>query len=303
MSTAHFILIASIAIPAALMLGILFSALFLRRRDKRRSPLTNKVLNSPGEQLRKDVIRHGESYYEAAALAVAIGPITLSAWLMGRMGSVDWSSLRYGWGDAIVFGMGLAGLLWCIVKMLQAGKAWRRAKQGLEAELAVGQSLSMLQSCGALVYHDLPTDRGNIDHIVIGQSVVFAVETKSRRKPATLGRKSAHLVYDGAAITHPGGYRETKPIEQARYQAEWLAKFLQSGLGGDAVRVVPLVALPGWYVEPPRGVRPDVLVSNCHSPQFMMGDKFGPPLGDTLRRRIAHVLEQHYPPLSLDPST
>ena len=76
----------------------------------------------------------------------------------------------------------------------------------------------------------------------------------------------------------------------------------RSQLGGDAVRVVPLVALPGWYVEPPRGVRPDVLVSNCHSPQFMMGDKFGPPLGDTLRRRIAHVLEQHYPPLSLDPS-
>lgn len=302
MLTAHFILIASIAIPSALVLGVLFTALFLRRRDKRRSPLTNKVLNSPGEQLRKDVIRHGESYYEAAALAVAIGPITLSAWLLARMGNLDWSTLRYGWGDAFVFTVGVAVLAWCIFKMLKAGKAWRRAKQGLEAELAVGQSLSMLQSAGALVYHDLPMDRGNIDHIVIGQSVVFAVETKSRRKPATLGTKSAHLTYDGTAITHPGGRRETKPIEQARYQAEWLAKFLQRGLGGEAVRVVPIVALPGWYIEPPKGIRPDVLVSNCHSPQFMMGDKFGPPLNDTVRRRIAHVLEQHYPPLSLDPT-
>lgn len=301
MLTTHLLLIASIAIPAALVLGVLFTAMFLRRRDKRRSPLTSKVLNSPGEQLRKDVIRHGETYYEAAALAMVIGPITLSAWLLARMRHVDWSTLHYGWGDAFFFAIGLVVLAWCIVKMLHSGKSWRRAKQGLEAELAVGQSLSMLQSAGALVYHDLPTDRGNIDHIVIGQSVVFAVETKSRRKPASMGSKSAHLVYDGTAITHPGGHRETKPVEQARYQAEWLAKFLQRGLGGETVRVVPLVALPGWYVEPPKGMRPDVLVSNCHSPQFMMGDKFGPPLSETLRRRIAHVIEQHYPPLSLDP--
>jgi hypothetical protein len=33
----------------------------------------------------------------------------------------------------------------------------------------------------------------------------------------------------------------------------------------------------------------------------MMGDKFGPPLNDAFRQRIAHVIEQHYPALELGP--
>jgi hypothetical protein len=127
------------------------------------------------------------------------------------------------------------------------------------------------------------------------------VETKSRRKPEKTGRDMSHIRYDGTSLCYPSGNKEGKPIQQARYQADWLAKFLHRGLGGEQVRVVPLVALPGWYVEPPKGMRPDVLVSNCHSPQFMMGDKFGPPLNDAFRQRIAHVIEQHYPALELGP--
>ena len=86
-------------------------------------------------------------------------------------------------------------------------------------------------------------------------------------------------------------------MEQARYQAMWLEQFLAKGVGAP-VRVMPVVALPGWYVEQTnRSVRHDVLVSNCHNSSFMVGEKFGAPMSAEIRSRIAHVLSERYPAL------
>ena len=42
--------------------------------------------------------------------------------------------------------------------------------------------------------------------------------------------------------------RETKPIEQAKRNAAWLADYLRNETG-EPVEVFPLVVLPGWYVK------------------------------------------------------
>ena len=42
--------------------------------------------------------------------------------------------------------------------------------------------------------------------------------------------------------------RETKPIEQAKRNAAWLADYLRNETG-DPVEVFPLIVLPGWYVK------------------------------------------------------
>jgi len=159
--------------------------------------------------------------------------------------------------------------------------------------------LSRIQAQGALVFHDFPAGKFNIDHIVVGRSVVFAVETKSRRKPASTGKESAKVLYDGESLTYPGGIREQKPIEQAQVQAEWLAKFLASGVG-EQVRVIGVLALPGWYTPPTSG-RPTVLVNNCSNAGFMMSDRFGQAMPESMRTRIAHVLTEKYPELQVDP--
>lgn len=295
----YLILLGSIAAPALLVIGVLLTWRYIRSQDKRRTPLTNKILNLPGEQLRKDLARLDDGYNEASALAITIGPIVLSAWLLTRLKNVDWSQVRLGVGDWSILGVGVAILLGCSVRMVQVARERRKVKDGLEAELAVAQSLSQLQLSGALVFHDFPCGRFNIDHIVIGRSVVFAVETKSRRKSGSGGAGSAKITYDGEWLTYANGIRERAPIEQARRQAAWLSDFIGSGVG-EPVRVVPLVALPGWYVESVPGSRPDVLASNCHNPAFMMGDRFGQPMSEQLRMRIAHVLRERYPELDLD---
>lgn len=294
--TGNLILILSMVVPVVLVVGLLAIWRVWRKADKRRSPLTFDIRNLPGEHLRRQVAKHEDAYMEAAALVLAVGPIFLSAWLIARLeaANVDWAAFRFGAGDATLAATGLVILGWSAWRMVRHARARRLYLDGLQAELAVAQCLTALIADGAMVFHDLPTGKGNIDHIVIGRGAVFAIETKWRRKPGYKGRDAARVQYDGQQLRFPS-HTETKPLEQARYQGKWLTEFLESGVGAP-VRVVPVLALPGWYVETTnRSARHELLVSNCHNASFMMGDKFGPPLSEEMRSRIAHVLTQKYP--------
>jgi hypothetical protein len=294
------ILLLAVLIPGVLMLGSLLIWRFWIARDKRRSPLTVKVRNLPGEQLRKQMAKHESAFDEAATVAISIGPIALSAWLLTRLKRVipDWSLVEFGLGDFLLIAVFLLFLGWAIWRMVVHASRRRLYRQGLEAELAVAQCLTPLIAEGGLVFHDFPADGFNIDHIVVGRSAVFAIETKSRRKPAASGKESAQVRYDGARLSFPD-FADTKCVEQARIQGEWLSKFLASGVG-DPVKVLPLLALPGWYIDDKEAPsRPAVMVNNCHNPMFMVGDRFGPPLAESFRKRIAHVLAERYPALEI----
>lgn len=280
--------------PLGLVLVVLHGLRLLRSRDKRRSPLTLKVLNLPGEGLRRAIEKHDDAFHENAALVMMIGPFVLATWLIARLDRVvpDWGLIKFGVGDATIALFGATMLAWSTFQLVQHSHKRRLYKQGLAAELAVAQCLMPLMADGLAVFHDFPADKFNIDHIVIGRSAVFAVETKSRKKPKEKGRQSARVSYDGERLSFPT-HAETRPIEQACYQAQWLQKFLHSGVG-EPVRIIPVVALPGWYVES-RVSRPEVFVTNCHNPAFMAGSSFGAPFSDAMRKRIAHVLIERYP--------
>jgi hypothetical protein len=294
-----FLLFPAILIPPFLIVLILLAVGWWQRRKGRRSPLNVKVINLPGESLRRRLSKAAESYDEAMAMAMLIGPLFLAAWLLLRISrSKDQAAiLAFGSSDWVFVLMGVGTLLWCLRKSYKNLANIRSSRQGLEAEIAVAQFLTPLIADGAFVFHDLPADKFNIDHIVVGRSAVFAVETKSRKKPAEQGKDSARVIFDGKQLRFPE-HVEVKPVEQARFQAQWLEQFLSSGVG-EAVRVVPVLALPGWFVEN-SGPRSDVLATNCRNPSFMTGDKFGPPLSDAMRKRIAHVISERYEPLELD---
>lgn len=298
--TENLILILAMVIPIALVMGCLVAWRFWRMADKRRSPLTFEIRNLPGEHLRRQMTKHDEAFMEASALVVALGPVFLSAWLLARLDGahVNWTAIQFGWGDVVLAGVGIALLAWSAWRMIHHAKARRLYLDGLRAELAVAQCLTPLIAEGAMVFHDFPTGKGNIDHIVIGRGAVFAIETKWRRKPGYKGKDAARVQFDGQRLRFPD-HTEVKPVEQALYQAKWLAEFLASGVG-NAVRVVPVLALPGWYVENTnRSARNELLVSNCHNSTFMVSSKFGAPLPEEMRTRIAHVLSQKYPSIDL----
>ena len=85
---------------------------------------------------------------------------------------------------------------------------------------------------GYYVFHDVnldvTTNKFNVDHVVLGKSGVFAVETKGRTKPVKGDAKvNANVKYDGTQLNFPN-WVEAEPVEQAKRQANTLQKWLSS---------------------------------------------------------------------------
>jgi hypothetical protein len=122
----------------------------------------------------------------------------------------------------------------------------RNINLGRHGEEAVGQYLDeKLRPMGCQVLHDIPGDGFNLDHVVIGPTGVFCVETKTRSKPA---KGECKVFYDGEKITVDGLAPDRDPIVQAKAQARWLVDALEQSTGRRFF-VQPIVLFPGWFVE------------------------------------------------------
>lgn len=126
-------------------------------------------------------------------------------------------------------------------------KSWNY-RLGAIGEQVVGRELDQLMSQGYQVFHDVQFGNWNIDHVVVGPRGVFAVETKTWRKPNVDSNVTAKVVFDGEALSVPGKWKSRSAVQQARNNAkslsEWIAK-----AAAEIVTVVPVVALPGWSLE------------------------------------------------------
>ncbi len=103
---------------------------------------------------------------------------------------------------------------------------------------------------GIHVFHDIPAEKFNVDHLVVGPGGVIAVETKGRSKMrGTAGPDKAeyNVVYENGVLKFPG-WQETAPIEQAKRNAKWVSQWL-SGAAGFDVTAKGMVVLPGWYIN------------------------------------------------------
>jgi hypothetical protein len=284
----------TLVVPVALVVATFF---FIRRwqeRDGRRSPLVDKLFHGPGEQLRKRIEGHDDEINGTLVTVFLIGPLVVASWGLSR---ADWSQALTWWSLLLPSLLAAAVLGWCIWKIAHHTRARRRAREGLAAELMTAQLLTPLMADGCQVLHDIPAGKFNIDHVVIGPYAVYMIETKSRRKPRTTGKESAQVAYTGEALHFPKGIVESRPVEQARAQAQWLHDYLRSAAGA-AVRIVPVVALPGWYVNPGKGARhSDVYVINPKMHTIFFDKNFGQPISNSLRSRVVHALTQRYPDL------
>jgi hypothetical protein len=187
----------------------------------------------------------------------------------------------------IIAGVGI--IAFYLFKLIQMLNLRRSYQLGYEGEIAVGQEFNQLMRDGYYVYHDFPAGKFNIDHIVVGASGVFAVETKARSKPTSKDRKAdAKVKYDGKCIRFPNG-TDVASLEQAIRQAEWLSKWLRSAVG-EAVRVRPVVALPGWFVE--RVASGGIPVINPKNFRSIVKPKNGNILSEQMISRIVHQLER-----------
>jgi hypothetical protein len=272
-------------LPLLTMLAILYAVKYRVKRQRRRSPLCSKLLRSPGESLR---IQIDDSTQDLTSYLLFMPLCALVVY------SIHVSQLYYGGKPETVFGILISVLTtfafftYFSIKFVKLLNLRRRLRLAHDAEMAVAQELNHLMLDGYHVYHDFPAERFNIDHIAVGPAGAFAIETKARTKPTTgNGKSDAEVVYDGQCLKFPA-WSETKPIEQAASQAEWLGRWLSSAVG-ESLRVEPVLTLPGWFVRrtSPNGI----LVLNPKNLRPVLKNKRGAALSDNLVRRIVHQLD------------
>ena len=175
---------------------------------------------------------------------VAVG-ITLVLMVMAYLVVQAYTEPR--WGAAAAAGVALL-LFVTYLERPQTIEAWRI---GAEGERKTAEYLDGLAEGGFVVLHDrkVPGYGGNLDHIVIGPTGVWAVETKSL---------SGKVVIDGNSL-RIGGRRQEKIIDQVYREAVAIQVALGTQLPELAVPVTPVVCLHRgelpFFKKTVRGVR------------------------------------------------
>lgn len=123
---------------------------------------------------------------------------------------------------------------------------------GYFGERVVAENLEPLKAQGWRIFHDVPALADgrafNIDHVAVGPTGVYVIETKTRRKGEARPGFDDHKVYfDGHVLVWPWG-EDNHGLEQTERNADWLAAALSKEIG-EHLPVMPVLTLPGWWVE------------------------------------------------------
>jgi hypothetical protein len=193
------------------------------------------------------------------------------------------------WSQIIMIALVLLFMIYLGYSLFKSLNQRRQYQLGFDGERYVGQELNQLMLQGYRVFHDFPAEGFNIDHVLVGPSGVYAVETKARRKPRTSNAsEDATVYYDGQTLSFPQ-WKETQPIDQAIRQAKWLAKWLTQATGED-IKVKALLALPGWYVK--KTSREGIWVGNPKMLKHQLPRESKKVLSEKKIQAICHQLNQ-----------
>ena len=249
-------------------------------------PSTGVCCAHPATHLREQLEEASRDADWDIALLMVVPLMALTLYLAQSQAIGRASSLPVG----VIFGIGAAGFVaYMVRKLWKSFERIDKLKAGFDAELAVGQELDQLMRQGAAVFHDVPGEKFNIDHVVIARQGVFAVETKGySKRNEHAGRAGATVSFDGQALRFPS-WTTRAPLDQADRQAQWLGQWLTSAVG-TPVQALPVVALPGWFVE--RTGRGSVRVFNGRELAGLLRARGTQPLSEEDVQRVVHQVGQ-----------
>jgi hypothetical protein len=121
-------------------------------------------------------------------------------------------------------------------------REWRQVRYLRDANIAVGHSLQRIATGHGRVYHDVVTSAGVVDHVIVGQSGIYAVNVVAHRAM----RNESVLLCDHVLRFKPDGH--TIPIADIAAKTTRLEQEFRDLLK-NSVRVRSVIAVPGWNAE------------------------------------------------------
>jgi hypothetical protein len=141
--------------------------------------------------------------------------------------------------------LGAAAAL-ALYRSIRTIMAWRQVKFLRDANIAVGHSLQRIASGHGRVFHDVATSAGMVDHVIVGQSGIYAVNVVARRSSRTGGVQ----LHGNELHFMPRDHTESI-VELAAKSTRLERDFRQ--LLKNSVRVRSVIAVPGWDVQNQNG--------------------------------------------------
>lgn len=231
-------------------LSCIFALIWWKRRTRRPFGDDLKLLRGPGESQFKLYLKQEENevFY---LMSTALVPLLMASAGL-QLVTLAPQSLQLGIlvGTLLAFGAAFwLSARWYARHTLESTNHYL----GYFGERIVAEFLEPLKAQGWRILHDVPFENNgakfNLDHIAIGPQGVFAIETKTFRKPNLRPKDNDHkVVFDGRNLEWPKG-RNNDALEQAERNAMHLAKVIKQETG-EHVFITPILALPGWYVDP-----------------------------------------------------
>jgi hypothetical protein len=221
---------------------------FSSKKTNKKSPIKAPPLRLAGQSIDEEIHRiQSEDIAAYVMLAVLVCAMAVFEW---------YKYLRDLPPKPIPITIGAtAVIVYSFIKIIRYRKSVRTLKLARDGERAVGEFLERLRERGYRIFHDIVGENFNIDHLLVGETGIYTVETKTISKPV---RGNQEIEYDGEKINIGGYQLDRNPVVQAKAQAGWV-KDLVMDLTGRKLTVQPVVLFPGWFCIQPKGAQVWVL--------------------------------------------
>lgn len=220
-----------------------------------KSPLKERPLRLPGQSLDDLISDRKLDLFGEFVLAL----VTVC------FAGYEW--LRYSFRDQfhpwLWSAIALSAITWAGFRFRKEFAFICRIRRGRDGERVVAENLGGLARLGYRVLHDVVGGNFNVDHVLIGPTGIYAIETKTYSKR---GGQDEVIEFDGEQILLRGKPLLRNPLDQARINSRWLRDILHAATG-KSFDVTPTVIFPGWFVQSKHWMR-EVLVLNAHDNSF-----------------------------------
>lgn len=221
-----------------------------------------------GESLQEKIRDIEFDIYEVLMFPALFLLVTVFIWLF----CLDLKWVQFNTATAVTFT--IITVFLCVrayLKVKNLRKTLKNYRKGLEGERLVGEVLNKLSNESTYVFHDIPGDRFNVDHIIVSTRGVFVVETKH------FDRSKCHeFTFDGNMV-----YRQMK--DGTKYlcpkllpQMDGEAQFIQKEIENRTEMKIPVIkvaVLIGCFIHTPAENEPNQCMKNYFSKYWIVNEK------------------------------
>jgi hypothetical protein len=214
----------------------------LNRSVASSSSFSDSIMREAAQRFREEFERLNRSQSTYLSAAVVFLVLFISAYILQA------KQLFVGypvWQLYLLLATLCAGAALALTRLSRTVISRHRVKLCRDANIAIGHQLQKLSTGVGRTYHDVRTDKGIIDHIIIGKNGAYAVSVVA--KPSSKNAEVSLINHE----LHFGESGKTQSIVTTNANIASLEREFRRLLD-HRVRIRSVIAVPGWNIDEQR---------------------------------------------------